>query len=1414
MRYGSLPNPMKKSPLVVSVLLATSLLIVVVRSNVGSPGAEEGGEISKEEGSEQEVGRQAERAGVKQEHRQGVEAAGERSQVLSEDLVEELALEAEAVLPLPDGRSLPLLVSRRERDAKGVVTLVEGTVSHPAPGRFLFRRQPEGALPGPMVGFVFYPSLEYGFRVETVGGQSRLVQRSVHDIACVEFGAPAEGVQEEIPADHPTGIPIPGYQNGVIPLQSLPGAAGVIYLDFDGEEGPHSGWGDFDAVSHGSNNTQIFDVWRRVAEDFAAFNLNVTTDLQVYLDAAETSRQRCIVTPTTDAAPGAGGVAYLNSFNWAGDTPCWAFYGSGKASAEVISHEIGHTMSLSHDGRTTPSEGYYGGHGSGDTGWAPIMGVGYYRNLTQWSKGEYLNANQTQDDLDRIINNNNTVAYRADDHAATHLTATPLGFDTGGQADDEGNIETDGDVDAFVFTTTTGGVLNVSIDPVSLGPNVDLLVELYDDGDVLLESSNPLDALDATLSSSIGAGTFTIRVTNTGKGDPLATGYTGYATLGEYTITGTIPGAVLPDQFDIAENSVTNDVVGTVVPRNAHGANPLTFAITSGNSAGAFKIGVSDGEIAVDDGSVLDVEALSAGWHDPAVFELEVVITDTVSPGLNETIRVLITVLDVNEAPTIAGTSMTILEHTRVGRELHTLVASDPDRLDAISYAITAGDPAGRFEIDNAGVLKIAADLAYATQSSYNLTVTATDSGALFDTATVTVNLIDTVEGYVPGSVVHAFYRGIGGNNISDLTGDPDFPSCPDDISERDEIHADADGGNYGRVVRSYLIPPISGNYTFWIAGDDGCELLLSTDEDPGNAGTIAAFSGYTGYQVWTKYSGQESVSIPLVGGQAYYLEARQKEGGGGDHLSVAWEVRDGSNAVVVPREPISGLYFAPHAFNYCPRLADAAVTIRDNVYAGALLHGFVATDLNPGDSHSFAITAGDPGGKFGIDPVSGDLTLNDATGLASSYNLTVTATDDGSPVLAGSGNLAVTVVPAGTIDAAEPLLEIWDGLSGTSLSTLTGSSLFPDRPERLGELTDLDSGQDWGNDYGARVRAYLTPVTSGAYTFYIASDDQGSLLLSSDDDPANAAEIASVSGWTGYREWDKYPLEQTSAVINLTAGVSYFIEARVKEGGGGDHVAVAWTGPGIATITVIDASLIEPFDSNVAPDLSPLNPVADLGAGVTAGTLVTTFSAVDSPFETLTYSILAGDVDGVFAVDPQSGEVTVSDPAMLKVGPYQLTVGVQDSGHGGNFPLRDTTTTLTVHIDDTDRDDLPDSWEIAQFGVLAHGGGDDTDLDSYNNRSEFVFGTLANDLASMPVGPKANGVGAPGAYRFELVVRNDLSPGAYLLHVSSDLENWTPLGPGDYSVVGTTPVDTNHDLLTLEVVQGGDECFLKAGVE
>lgn len=85
------------------------------------------------------------------------------------------------------------------------------------------------------------------------------------------------------------------------------------------------------------------------------------------------------------------------------------------------STELGHNMGLSHDGVKDPAtgattSGYYQGQGD----WAPIMGVGYYKPTTQFSKGEYLNANQLQDDYNVI---STKVPYIAQLHGSTVATA-------------------------------------------------------------------------------------------------------------------------------------------------------------------------------------------------------------------------------------------------------------------------------------------------------------------------------------------------------------------------------------------------------------------------------------------------------------------------------------------------------------------------------------------------------------------------------------------------------------------------------------------------------------------------------------------------------------------------------------------------------------------------------------------------------------------------------------------------------------------------------------------------------------------------------------------------------------------------------------------------------------------------------
>ena len=139
---------------------------------------------------------------------------------------------------------------------------------------------------------------------------------------------------------------------------------------------------------------------------------------------------------------------------------------------------------------------------------------------------------------------------------------------------------------------------------------------------------------------------------------------------------------------------------------------------------------------------------------------------------------------------------------------------------------------------------------------------------------------------------------------------------------------------------------------------------------------------------------------------------------------------------------------------------------------------------------------------------------------------------------------------------------EVFLDLSGTSISHLTNSPNYPGNPSYIHRITDLfEAPIDVNDNYGQRMHGLLLAPQTGNYTFWISSDDNGHLYLSTDDQPANAVLIANVPEWTNSREWGKYASQQ-SAPIHLTAGQYYYISALMKEEGGGDNLAIGWQLP------------------------------------------------------------------------------------------------------------------------------------------------------------------------------------------------------------------------------------------------------------
>lgn len=346
-------------------------------------------------------------------------------------------------------------------------------------------------------------------------------------------------------------------------LHSRPGASRVIYLDFNGAVLSGTVWDsgkgtitaepyDLDGFRGSFSNTeliQIQNIWQRVAEDFAPFDVDVTTEqpsegaITRFSDDDETFGTTVLVTRRTFYNCNCGGVAYLRVYPDIGNyyKPALVFFDmlsyNEKFIAEAIAHEAGHNLGLLHDGIAGGCSGceYYAGHGSGATGWAPIMGVGYYQELVQWSRGEYANANNQQDDL--YIMQQYGLLLLQDDHGNSFATASVLPPSNGGRLfAGQGIIEHPDDVDIFRLSAGAG-ILNVAVNPAVRSPNLDIHTTLRASNGSVLSLSNPSNELNSRFSLNLNEPTtLFVAVRGVGNGNPLTDGYSNYGSLGRYSI--------------------------------------------------------------------------------------------------------------------------------------------------------------------------------------------------------------------------------------------------------------------------------------------------------------------------------------------------------------------------------------------------------------------------------------------------------------------------------------------------------------------------------------------------------------------------------------------------------------------------------------------------------------------------------------------------------------------------------------------------------------------------------------------------------------------------------------------------------------------------------------------------------------
>ena len=377
-------------------------------------------------------------------------------------------------------------------------------------------------------------------------------------------------------------------------LSSYPSAQATIFLDFDGQRVVSSVWNGGNPLvcaASGLNDTQITEVFNRVAEDYRPFNINITTDSTVFLAAPLTKRIRIIVTPTSSWYAGVGGISYTTSFTWGDDTPAFVFPDrlgySPKIVAECCTHESGHTVGLSHQSSysntCTLVETYNSGIGTGEIGWAPVMGNSYYKNLTGWNNGPTPNGCTAAQDNLSIITTQNGFTYRTDDYSDSPSSNPAVVTVANNQFSTSGIITTPTDKDVFKFDFTTGGTLHLDAIPFSVnsanldGANLDIKVTLLNASLQTIKTYDVAASLDVNIDTALNSGTYYISLQGTGNVNT-----TNYGSLGSYTVSGTFsPTGVTPihdvaltgkaenNKHSLSWNIIADEAIKTIVVQSS-----------------------------------------------------------------------------------------------------------------------------------------------------------------------------------------------------------------------------------------------------------------------------------------------------------------------------------------------------------------------------------------------------------------------------------------------------------------------------------------------------------------------------------------------------------------------------------------------------------------------------------------------------------------------------------------------------------------------------------------------------------------------------------------------------------------------------------------------------------------------------
>ena len=340
----------------------------------------------------------------------------------------------------------------------------------------------------------------------------------------------------------------------------------------------------------------------------------------------------------------------------------------------------------------------------------------------------------------------------------------------------------------------------------------------------------------------------------------------------------------------------------------------------------------------------------------------------------------------------------------------------------------------------------------------------------------------------------------------------------------------------------------------------------------------------------------------------------------------------------------------------------------------------FAILSFNEPQGLVFKIISGDDADLFAIDE-KGQLSLKRhiLEGESRSFNLEITITKANKT---SATLVKVNVLPSDVLVYQGVSQEIWTGISGSSVAVINTLASI----NQQSTLTDFKSLTNMGFSYGQRVYGYFTVPVSGEYSFWIASDDNSELRISPDMTRDKAELVAHITGYTREDNWRDSSQVKTN--INLNAGQYYYIEVLHKEGGGGDHMSVAWQGAGIPNRTLMTGEYLIPY-SRFHPAAAQVETAIQTGFDSQGNQLKLDIS-VDESAEGYPVWVYYGEMDAGSNTEGWQYRVKLND---LLAGEHSITLSPIDpgktyyirtvtAGPTGSIWSQHTITVNTVVID------------------------------------------------------------------------------------------------------------------------------------